>query len=269
MRDCPFDLDTIRDHEWVAGVVYRETVESTSDLALELAAEGSHPPGPPLLVLAGEQTRGRGQPGRRWESTDGSLTFSLLLTQPTPLSLQALPPLALATALGISRALSACLATTRSTQADPAAMLKWPNDVVVGDRKICGVLVEPSPATPQALSAVVVGVGVNVNNAIDPDLAELATSLAEELGSTTPLTLCLLEILEEVQLELEAWGNDDGGLPERWNRACRDLGRRVTIETPGGEVTGTCRGIDPVGRLLIEDTGGSLQRVVSQVDERS
>jgi len=267
VRDCPFDLDTIRDHEWIAGVVYRETVESTSDLALELAAEGSHPPGPPLLVLAGEQTRGRGQPGRRWESTDGSLTFSLLLTHPTPVPLQKLPTLALANALGISRALSARLAATPSVQADSAAQLKWPNDVVVGDRKICGVLVEARPATPQALSGVVVGVGVNVNNAIDPDLAELATSLAEQLGCSTPLTDCLIGILDEIHSEIQAWRDRDAKLPKRWNAACRDLGRQVTVQTPNAEVAGTCRGIDSAGRLLVEDSDGTLTRVVSTVVE--
>ena len=267
MRDCPFDLDTIRDHEWIAGVVYRETVESTSDLALELAAEGSHPPGPPLLVLAGEQTRGRGQPGRRWESTDGSLTFSLLLTHPTPVPLQKLPTLALANALGISRALSARLAATPSVQADSAAQLKWPNDVVVGDRKICGVLVEARPAGPRALAAVVVGVGINLNNPIDPELAEHATSLARELESHIPLTTCLLETLEQIEREFDAWRIEDPGLPVRWNRACRDLDRRVTIETPGGEVEGTCRGIDRDGRLLLEGLDGSLQHLVSQVGQ--
>jgi len=267
VRDCPFDLDTIRDHEWIAGVVYRETIESTSDLALELAAEGTHPPGPPLLVLAAEQTRGRGQPGRRWESTHGSLTFSLLMTHPTPVPLQKLPTLALATALGISRALSTRLAATPSVQADPAAQLKWPNDVVVGDRKICGVLVEARPATPQALPGVVVGVGVNVNNPIDPDLAEQATSLTRELGSHTPLTSCLLEILEEIPREFEAWRLEDPDLPERWNRACRDLDRRITIAAPGGEVEGTCRGIDRDGRLLLEGLDGSLQHLVSQVGQ--
>ena len=265
--DCPFDLDAIRDHDWLAGLVYRDTVESTSDLALELATEGTHPPGSPLLVLAGEQTRGRGQRGRRWESTHGSLTFSLLTTHPTPLPLRALPTLALATALGVARALSAYLAASPSVQPEPAALIKWPNDVVVGERKICGVLVEARPAGPRELAAVVVGVGINLNNPIDPELAEHATSLARELESHIPLTTCLLETLEQIEREFDAWRIEDPGLPERWNRACRDLDRRVTIETPGGEVEGTCRGIDRDGRLLLEGLDGSLQHLVSQVGQ--
>ncbi len=146
-------------------------------------------------------------------------------------------------------------------------MLKWPNDVVVGDRKICGVLLEPRPCTATALPAVVVGIGVNVNNSIDPQLAQHATSLAEQLGCSTPLTDCLVGILDEIHSEMQAWRDRDAKLPERWNAACRDLGRQVTVQAPNGEVAGTCRGIDPAGRLLVEDTDGTVTRVVSTVVE--
>ena len=273
MPACPFDLDTIRQQASVARVVYRETLASTNDLALELAASDSHPPGPPLLVLSGRQTRGRGQRGRCWESANGSLTFSLLFTHHSPPPLESLPTLALATTLGIARALSATLANARTTGSPPPSpttptvMLKWPNDVVVGDRKICGVLLEPRPGTATTRPAVVVGVGVNVNNSIDPQLAQHATSLAKQLGYSTPLTDCLVGILDEIRSEIQAWRDRDAELPERWNAACRDLGQPVKVQTPNGEVAGTCRGIDPAGRLLVEDTDGTLTRVVSTVVE--
>ena len=273
MPACPFDLDTIRHQASVARVVYRETVASTNDLALELAASDSHPPGPPLLVLSGRQTHGRGRRGRRWESANGSLTFSLLFTHHSPPPLESLPTLALATTLGIAHALSGTLANAAATVSapttptTPAVMLKWPNDVVVGDRKICGVLLEPQPGSATTRPAVIVGIGVNVNNSIDPDLAQHATSLAEQLGCSTPLTDCLIGILDEIHSEIQAWHDRDAELPKRWNAACRDLDRQVTVHTPNGEVTGTCRGIDSAGRLLVEDSDGTLTRVVSTVVE--
>lgn len=263
MTDCPFDLDAIRDRTWIRNVVYRDTIDSTSDLAIEIAGSGSHPPGPPLLVLAARQTRGRGRRGRRWESARGSLTFSLLFTHGTPPTPAKIPPLALATAVGVVEALSGRLPVDPTS----GARLKWPNDVTVGGKKICGVLVEPLPPTVDTPAAVVVGVGVNINNRVEADLADRATSLAAELGANVPLDDCLVEILGQVEHQIEAWRTGDSRLPERWNQSCQDLGRRLAVETPGGRIEGTCREIDPEGRLVLERPDGSLQAIVSETGD--
>ena len=259
MSDCPFDLDAIQDRAWIRNVVYRDSIQSTSDLAIEIAGAGSHPPGPPLLVLAAEQTRGRGRRGRQWASANGSLTFSLLFTHPTPLVPSRIPPLALATAVGVVEALSQRL--------DTEARLKWPNDVTVGGKKICGVLVEPLPPAGDTPAAVVIGVGVNINNPIEADLSDRATSLTTELGTNVPLSDCLVEILEQVNHQVEAWTASDSRLPERWNRACQDLGRRLSLETPGGRIEGICREINPDGHLVLQQPDGSLQTVVSETTD--
>ena len=257
--DCPFDLDAIQDQAWIQRVEFHDTIDSTNDMAIEIAASGSHPPGPPLLVLAAEQTRGRGQRGRRWESARGSLAFSLLFTHGTPMPPRRIPPLALATATGVAEALSQRLVANSVSE----ARLKWPNDVTVNGKKICGVLVEPLPPAENTPAAVVIGVGVNINNQIGADLANRATSLATELGTNAPLSDCLVEILEQVDLQVEAWSTGDPRLHERWNRTCQDLGRQLSIETPGGHVEGTCREITPDGHLVLEQPDGSLQTVVS------
>ena len=108
-----------------------------------------------------------------------------------------------------------------------------------------------------------IGVGVNINNQIGADLANRATSLATELGTNVPLSDCLVEILDQVDLQVEAWSTGDPRLHERWNRTCQDLGRQLSIETPGGHVEGTCREITPDGHLVLEQPDGSLQTVVS------
>jgi len=263
--NCSFNLDAVRQRTFVDDIVYHETVDSTNDLALELAEKGTYSPGPPLLILTEQQKRGRGRRGRRWESSSGSLTFSLLFTHSTPPSLQTIPTLALAVALGISRALTSYLANSSTDGETTIAQLKWPNDVFVGNRKISGVLVEPRSATANTLSAVVVGVGININNSIEHDLADQATSLATEVGATIPLNDCLLKILNRIEDEVEAWRTNDLQLPQRWNQALRSIDRHLSIETPAGTVTGTCRGIDPKGRLLIETSNGVLQQVVSEI----
>ena len=164
---------------------------------------------------------------------------------------------------GIAEALSGRLPVDPTS----SARLKWPNDVTVGGKKICGVLVDPLPPTVDTLAAVVVGVGVNINNRVEADLADRATSLAAELGANVPLDDCLVEILEQVDHQIEAWRTGDSRLPERWNRSCQDLGRRLSVETPGGRVEGTCREIDPEGRLVLERPDGSLQAIVSETGD--
>lgn len=255
MTSSPFDLDAIRDRTFVADVLYRDTLDSTNDLAHTIAQDDTHAPGPPLLVLAAHQTRGRGRGNNTWHAARGALTFSLLLRFDNPILPPRFPPLALATALGVARATS-----SRLVEVSSGVRLKWPNDLVVDDRKICGILVEPL-RTPSP--GVIVGVGVNVNNRIDPSLETLATSLTSLLGVSIPLTDYLIEVLSAVEQTTMAWQAGDPDLAEHWHRSCRDIDRAVVIDTPGGPIEGVCRGIDSDGRLILDLPDGSRQTIAS------
>jgi BirA family biotin operon repressor/biotin-[acetyl-CoA-carboxylase] ligase len=251
----PFDLDAIRGETFVADVVYHDTLDSTNDLAHTIAADGSPDPGSPVLFLAAYQTRGRGRGSNSWHAARGGLTFSLLLGFDNPIQPSRFPPLALATALGVSRALSSRLAEVVSD-----VRLKWPNDLVVNDRKICGILVEPFGGPSPG---VIIGVGVNVNNRLDPSLENHATSLADLLGNHVPLTDLLIEILSGIEQTTGAWQNGDPTLAADWTRSCHDIDRPVVTETPRGPIEGICRGIDSDGRLILDLPNGSRQAIAS------
>jgi BirA family biotin operon repressor/biotin-[acetyl-CoA-carboxylase] ligase len=128
--------------------------------------------------------------------------------------------------------------------------------VYAQSRKICGILVETSTA---AASRVVVGVGINVNNRLERAPAELrqrATSLIEITGYPIPLVTALTSVLQQIEGHL-AWLREGAGeLPQRWDAHCMLTGHRVEVATGSRRTSGTCRGIDRHGALLVETTDG-------------
>jgi BirA family biotin operon repressor/biotin-[acetyl-CoA-carboxylase] ligase len=232
-----------------------ETGSSNADLltsAAAGAAEGT-------VLVAEAQTEGRGRLGRRWASPPrAGLTFSVLLRPGgvPPALLGWLPLLAgVATAASV-RAVAAVDAT-----------LKWPNDVLAGERKLAGILAERTG------TAVVVGIGINVWQAradLPPDTAATSLALAAGAGLTGPAGAgglrerLLAGLLDELGRWYESWrdqpspGDPDAcGLREEYVRRCATLGREVTVTMPGaGPVTGTATGVDRAGRLEVRTPGG-------------
>jgi BirA family transcriptional regulator, biotin operon repressor / biotin---[acetyl-CoA-carboxylase] ligase len=221
-----------------------EVVASTGSTNADLLARGG-PEG--QVLVAEEQTAGRGRAGRTWVSVRGaSLTFSVLL-RPASVSAAERGWLPLLTGVAVA-------AAVRSA-AGVAAVLKWPNDVLVGDRKLAGILAEQSPPG----DAVVVGVGLNVatpHDALPVSPAGLpATSLLVE-GADVARELLLVEILRSLERLYLAFRADPdparSGLLAEYTAACATLGRTVRVELPAGRVlTGVAEGIDRGGRLLV------------------
>jgi len=209
-----------------------EVVASTGSTNADLLARGG-PEG--QVLVAEEQTAGRGRAGRTWVSLPGaSLTFSMLL-RPVSVPPAARGWLPLLTGVAVA-------AAVRSAT-DVAATLKWPNDVLVGDRKLAGILAEQSPAG----DAVVVGVGLNV--ATPPDALPRsptglpATSLLVE-GAQVARERLLSEILGTMERWYLAFRADPdparSGLLAAYRAACGTLGAAVRVELPAGRVlTGT------------------------------
>jgi BirA family transcriptional regulator, biotin operon repressor / biotin---[acetyl-CoA-carboxylase] ligase len=231
-----------------------QTGSSNADL---LAAAGAGTAEGTVLV-AEAQTAGRGRLGRRWASPPrAGLTFSVLLRpEGVPAALLGwLPLLAGVAAVASVRAVTAVEAT-----------LKWPNDVLVGERKLGGILAERTGA------AVVVGIGINVWQAradLPPDAA--ATSLALAAPGSAQCTggpglreRLLASLLDELGRWYQSWrdqaspGDADAcGLRQEYLRRCATLGREVTVTMPGTEsVTGIATGLDGAGRLEVRTAGG-------------
>ncbi len=228
---------------------------STQDRAREAA---SHPlTSTPLLIVAEQQTAGRGRENNTWWTGPGSLAFSLLI-EPSSLGLPAapVPCLSLAVSVGIIDAVAPRLAPESRGGQDrehPIAIgLHWPNDVFVGDRKLAGVLVE-------ALSdgRLIIGVGVNVNNSsVDapPQLRARVGTLRDCTGQVHELTPLLTEIVRQILGRLQELAADADSVGRRFNELCLQRGRRLELYLGDQTIVGQCLGIAPDGGLLL-DTG--------------
>ncbi len=233
-------------------IEYRPSVDSTNDLAKSLAKEGALEG---LVVVAEEQVAGKGRRGRSWSSPFGEGVWSSTILRPAFSPYDA-PKMALVAALATARAIDEC--TTLE------ASVKWPNDVLVSGRKVCGILVEMDAEIDQ-VRYLVVGVGINANvreTAIPKEARESATSLKAELGkpvNRSRLLAALLNHLEPLYLRMQREGFGDilGELRERTHT----LGRPVRVIESDGAWDGFARDIARDGALLVETADGDVRSV--------
>jgi len=232
-------------------VIYCRSVGSTNELARELAAAGA---AEGTLVLADEQTAGRGRLGRSWLSPAGSSLLLSLIFRP-PWTPQQAGRLTMICSLAAAEAIEA--------QTGLTVNLKWPNDVLIGGRKVGGVLAELS-VMGDVLDYVVAGLGLNVNfdPAQMPQLGNSATSLARELGRPVSRLELLSAFLRRVESSyrraLAGW------MPhEAWAARLETLGRWVQVITPAGQEDGLAEAVDADGALLLRRADGTPVRVLA------
>lgn len=234
-------------------VVYYEETDSTNTRAKHLAEEGA-PEG--TLVVAETQNAGKGRRGRSWSSPRGTGIWMSVVLRPDILPAQA-SMLTLVAALGVSEGIF------RATGLKPE--IKWPNDLVLSGKKICGILTEISTEL-ETIQYVVTGMGINVNMEEFPEeLSRTATSLYLESGQKqkrAPLMGAMALALEEYYREFLKAG-DLSTVKDTYEKRLANLNRQVTVLAPGGEYRGICRGINGQGELLVEREDGILCRVLS------
>lgn len=215
-------------------------VDSTNRVALDLARDGA-PEG--VVVVARSQAAGRGRRGRRWESAPGASLLVSVLLRPG----LAADRLHLAVAVAALSAADACVSA-----AGFRPRVKWPNDLVVGDRKLAGVLAEVLG------DAVVVGVGLNVSAAAPWPAG--AVSAEEVAGHAVPVDVVLGAFLASLASRYEA--GDWGAVASDYRRACATLGQVVRVDLPDGSFTGTAADVSDDGHLLV-DVGTCLRAVAA------
>lgn len=238
------DLQRIEAESPVACVEFHETIGSTNDRALTLARESSARL--PALVLAGEQTAGRGRGRNMWSSAPGSLTFSLVVELHEELPLDRLPVVSLAAASAV------CQTIEQAMPGECSIGLKWPNDVFVDNSKVCGILAE-SVSTPQR--RVVIGIGLNVNNDlgdVDPEIRNRATSMARVAGIQFPLVDILVLLLTQLESSIGSFERGDDTWLADCRRRCMLTGQTIEISTEQGSRTALCKGIAADGTLDVE-----------------
>jgi BirA family biotin operon repressor/biotin-[acetyl-CoA-carboxylase] ligase len=240
----------------VQHVAYHDVLDSTNDAALAELAGGEVTP--PLLVLADQQRAGRGRGQNRWWSAPGSLTFSLVVDGSRwDLSARCWPRISLGTSLAVAEVL-------RSLVLGEDVQLKWPNDVYLRSKKVCGILVESSPRQPNLL---VIGVGINVNNSFSKaphDLRDKAISLVEVTGNSLDREEVLIHVLRQLSERLQQLGTRHWPLADRWAEHCMLQGRTVSVESGAQKYVGVCQGIDDEGALLLQSDAG-LQKLFAGV----
>ena len=224
-------------------VIYEDVMDSTNARALALLKEGAVEDG--TIIVAGRQTGGRGSAGTTWvsDNTDG-LWMSVVLTEPPGAG-----PVPFLPAIAVARVLA------RDFGLEPH--LKWPNDVLVGRRKIAGILVEA------VSGGVVIGLGLNVNQpSFPPEIANIAVSMAQLTGK--PLDVARVFALHVMEMDaLDAHGGD---LVSAWKARTRMIGTVVRARRGGADQSVTVRGVTPEGYLLVEHADGRAETWISHAD---
>ncbi len=222
-------------------IEWHDTIDSTMRRAAELAREGC-PAG--TIVAARTQTAGQGRLGRAWDSRPGGLYFTIVLR---PRLEPAQVPLA-------TLALGLAVADTLQTFLGVAADLRWPNDVLIGDRKLAGILAQYQDG------ALLAGVGLNVNQReFPPELAPVATSLFLETGAEQNPEFLLPALARSIESHLNILETSGATAVLRLFEAASSYvaGRRVRVELPAGEITGTTAGLTAEGFLRVRCGDGS------------
>ena len=232
--------------------VLLDRTDSTNREAALLALGGA-PEG--AVVVASEQTAGRGRTGRPWVSPAGVGVYVSLVLRPR-LAPQAAPLVTLLTAVAVAEAVA------EVTGLAPRA--KWPNDVLLHGRKVSGNLTEVSTVA-DVVSHVVTGAGINVNTRVEDlpeDLREKATSLAIELGRPVSRVDVLRAFLERAEHWYAALREGDPGpVIARWKELSAIVGTPLRVGTPHGVVEGLVADVDPDGLLRLVDAGGREHRL--------
>ncbi len=231
-------------------LVALDEVDSTNDEARRLAEEGAEEG---TLVWGLSQRKGRGRRDRDWASPEGNLYLSLLLRPDCPPR----------EAAQLSFVAAMALAGALTMLAPPHSRIdfKWPNDVLLNERKVAGILLEASTTGPNALDWLIVGMGVNVASAPD-DPAFPATSLrAEGCGEVTPG-----EVLEgfarHFLTRVSSWVEDGfAPLREEVMRYAKGVGEEITVKLGDEAIEGIFADIDATGALIVELVDGSLRTV--------
>ena len=249
----------------VTNVVYYHETDSTNTRAKQAAEDGEKSG---TLFITECQTGGRGRRGRTWESPAGSGIWMSLLLRPEIKPFDA-SMLTIVAAMGMKDAIEEIIGAGAG-QGGIHCKIKWPNDIVLGDRKICGMLTEMSAETDW-INYVVIGIGVNVNTTeFDDSIKDMASSILLQTGSSVKRSDVVVafarhfsryydEFLKECNLS---------GLADDYNKALINVGRDVKIVERDGSFVAKAVGIDETGSLIVEKDGDTKRIVAGEVSVR-
>ena len=229
-------------------VIYYPRLTSTMEVAKREAQLGAVEG---TAVIAGEQTAGRGRRGRVWLSPEGNIALAIIFYP----SLVYLPSLIMLASLAVVHSIEAVTGLK--------SQVRWPNDVLVNGRKVCGILIESDVRRDKAAYAIM-GIGVNVNLRVSdfPEISSSATSLSDELRTDISLLSLIRQLLVEVErlyLTLPAGGS----VYQEWRDSLMTLGRKIQVNSGKIKYEGIAESVARDGSLLVRHSDGSLTKIVA------
>lgn len=246
------EIRSILRTEWAGNkVVYYDETDSTNNRAKDFGEKkGAHG----TLLVADKQNAGKGRRGRVWESPSGKSIYMTILLRPeiTP---DKAPMLTLV--MGLSAAEAICKVSGAEAE------IKWPNDIVMGKKKVCGILTEMATEM-EYVNYIVIGVGINVNQQyFAEEIKEMATSLYKETGNVYKRSELISAVLERFERNYEVFleTGDLSGLREAYDSILVNRGQEVKVLEPGNEYRAVAEGINKTGELIVTLPDGQKKNI--------
>ena len=229
-------------------IIYYPSLPSTMEAARTEAQWGAEAG---TVILTGEQTAGRGRLQRSWRSPMGALAFSVILRP----NINYLPYIIMLASLSVTYAIRSVTGLN--------AIIKWPNDVLIGEKKVCGILIE-NDIRKYDLKHTVIGIGINVNVRINqyPDIASIATSLSDQLKED----VSRIEVLRSVLVQMDKLYVDlpqHERLFERWKNNLVTLGQQVQINSGNQIYRGKAESVTEDGSLVLRQKDGTIIKIIA------
>ncbi|MGE5831833.1 MAG: biotin--[acetyl-CoA-carboxylase] ligase, partial [Methanomicrobiales archaeon] len=232
---------------------YLEATESTTWIARDLLCQQDPARLHGMVIIAEEQTGGQGRLGRTWASPPGGIWTTTILAPKIPIDRVFM--VTMAAAIAVARALRKDL--------DLGALIKWPNDILLGDRKVAGLLLELSAENSEVKYALL-GLGIDANISLDhlpADLRATVTSLSAELGREVDRPALFASVLREFERRLDLLEAEEyEAVAREWRSLSVTLGHRVRITTLAKTFEGEAVDIDEFGALLVRKDTGAMER---------
>jgi len=253
--DIPFSQEVTADLSTkIVGkdIHYFKEISSTNYFAKQLASKGAREG---TIVVADVQTEGRGRKDRTWSSPSGGLWFSVILYPNIPPERGML--VTMTTSVAVTQAIE------EITNLKP--VIKWPNDLLINGKKVCGILTELD-AEMDKINHTVIGIGINVNNEIDRELRDIAISLKQTVGHEVPrvkLLRSIIKYLDENYSKLKSENFDF--IKNLWLSRANIIGKKIQVQNEETLITGIVSDVDESGCLILDSDKGKVRIVTGDV----
>lgn len=232
-----------------------DAVDSTNNVAFKLASNGACEG---TAIIADHQWEGKGRLSRRWQSPPQCNIYTSVIFKPKWNPVHA-PRITLMAGVGVARLLS--------EYCPGHITLKWPNDVLIRGKKVCGILIEMKTTGDQCIDFVIVGIGINVNmrrEDFHESIRDVSTSLREEVGYEVSRAEVLVRLFEELERVYSLLVREGfGPIRETWLAYSDMVGKTIQVRCHDFVISGTMTGVDEDGALLLRDGDGTIRRVLA------